>query len=181
LASNVWTRYRDPALAEEIMRYLYLCSEPMVGAVVADALFPIAENSTIPPSYITNFLTGKFGQETPEKSIKRVKANLRKLNVLTKTKGNRDTLRALSPSANAFLIFAHYVFAKKEPCGIEFRGLIADPFWKYLGFKGEDQLRDILKDAVRKGLIAKYVLADRIESISFRHTFSAFVQQGLKP
>jgi hypothetical protein len=48
-----------------------------------------------------------------------------------------------------------------------------------LGFKSEDRLRDILKVAVNHDLLAKYVLADRIESISFRYTFAEFVGRGI--
>jgi len=180
LAGSVWTSYHDQGLAAEVLRYLYLRAEPMVGATVAEALFPIAENSSVPVSYLTNFLLSRFGQSTPAKSIKRVKLNLRKLDVLAREKGNRDTLRALAPSATTFLIVLHHLFAGPEPGAVEFRTLAENPFWKYLGFKSEDQLRAILKDSVSKGLIAKYVLADRIESLSFRHTFQAFVTRRLR-
>lgn len=175
LAAQVWLQYHDPGLAEEILRYLYLKAEAIAGAAVAEALFPIAENASIPESYLPNFVRERFGDDTPAKSIQRLKSNLRKLGVLARSKGNRDTLRALIPSATAFLILLHHRFAAEHAGGIEFRALAADPFWKYLGFKSEDQLRAILKAAWNNGLLAKYVLADRIESISFRYTFAKFV------
>ena len=59
---------------------------------------------------------------------------------------------------------------------VEFRTIAADPFWKFLGFKTEDQLRRILKESMDRGLLAKYVLADRIESISFRYSFEDFIE-----
>jgi hypothetical protein len=79
LAASVWVNYRDQELLEETLRFLYLSAEPMVAATVSEALFPIAENAQVPPSYLTNFIRQRFGQETPDKSIKRVKSNLRKL------------------------------------------------------------------------------------------------------
>jgi len=179
LAAKVWIRYRDLVLAAEILRYLYLHAEPMVGTTVAEALFPIAEGSTIPDSYLTNFLRTHFGEDTPPKSIKRVKMNLRRLGILAKEKSNRDVLRGLCPSATGFLVVAHHTFACTETRGVELRTLLEDPFWKYLGFKSEDQIRAILKESLARGVIAKYVVADRIESISFRYTFDEFLEKGL--
>jgi hypothetical protein len=135
LVAQVWKNYQDPSLSEEILRYLYLQAEPMAGAVVADALFPISEDALIPDAYITQFVEDRFGPEIPAKTVERLKANLRKLGYLASAKGHRDTLRALSPSAAAFLILLHFRFAHDAPAGIEFRTLASDPFWKYLGFK----------------------------------------------
>jgi hypothetical protein len=180
LVGSVCRSYRDQQLTEEMLRVQYLRAEPMVAAAIADALFPIAENSVIPPSYLPNFVRQRFGEETPNKTIKRLKANLRKLGFLAREKGDRDGLRPMAPSPTSFLIVLHYLFAKEEVHGVEFRTLVEDPFWKFLGFKTEDQLRTILKDSVAKRLIAKYVVADRIESISLRVTFTEFVEQRLK-
>jgi hypothetical protein len=180
LAALVWINYRDQGLLEETLRFLYLSAEPMLAATVSEALFPIAENARIPPSYLANFVRQRFGEETPDKSIKRVKSNLRKLGILVREKGDRDTLRGMAPSSTGFLVVLHYLFAREEPRGIEFRTLVDNPFWKYLGFKSEDQLRGILKESLSKGLIAKYVVADRIESISLRFTFHEFVTKQMK-
>jgi hypothetical protein len=175
LAARVWLAYQDRALAEEVLRYLYLRAEPMAGAAVADALLPIAENAIIPDSYLPNFLRARFGDGTPAKSSQRLKANLRKLGFLIKGKANRDTLRVPAPSVTGFLVVLHYLFAPRQAGAVEFRTLVADPFWKYLGFKNEDQVRTALKESLNRGLLAKYVLADRIESISFRYSFEEFV------
>jgi hypothetical protein len=176
LAASVWIHYRHQALADEILRYLYLRAEPMAGAVVAEALLPIAENSVIPDSYLPNFLRKRFGDGPPAKTVQRLKTNLRKLGFLVRGKGGRDTVRVPVHSATGFLIVLHHLFALRHAGAVEFRTLAADPFWKYLGFKTEDQLRTILKDGMDRGLLAKYVLADRIESISFRCTFEEFIE-----
>jgi hypothetical protein len=65
LAARVWIHYRDQALADEILRYLYLRAEPMAGAAVAQALLPITENAVILDSYLPNFLRASFGEDTP--------------------------------------------------------------------------------------------------------------------
>ena len=175
LAGQVWLNYRNLDLAEEILRYLYLRAEPMVGAAVANALSPIAENAIIPGSYLTNFIRERFGDSTPDKTIMRVKSNLRKLGFLAREKGTNDRLRAMAPSSTGFLVVLHHVFAFGEAGSVEFKRIANNNFWKYLGFKGEDQLRAILRDSLGKGLLSKYVVADRLESITFRLSFSDFV------
>jgi hypothetical protein len=181
LAAQVWRKYRDPILAEEILRYLYLNAEPMVGAVVAEALYPISENALIPESYMAQFVQVRFGGNVPVKTIERLKTNLRKLGFLSSAMGHRDSLRPVSPSAAAFLILLHFRYAHGQPGGVEFRTLASDPFWKYLGYKSEDRLRTILRDAFDRGLIAKYVVADRIESISLRFSLREFVEGRMLP
>jgi len=175
LAGQVWLNYRNLDLAVEILRYLYLRAEPMVGAAVANALSPIAENAIIPGSYLTNFIRERFGDSTPDKTIMRVKSNLRKLGFLAREKGTNDRLRAMAPSSTGFLVVLHHVFAFGEAGSVEFKRIANNNFWKYLGFKGEDQLRAILRDSLGKGLLSKYVVADRLESITFRLSFSDFV------
>jgi hypothetical protein len=129
-------------------------------------------------SYLPNFIRSRFGSDTPDKSLQRLKTNLRKLGFLDRGRDERDTLRPLAPSRTAFLVQLHYLFARQQAGGVEFRNLVADPFWKYLGYKSEDRLREILKAALNADLIAKYVVADRIESVSFRYTFPEFVSGG---
>jgi len=152
----------------------------MAGALVADALFPIGENAAIPDSYIAQFIRERFGSAVPDKTSERLKANLRKLGFLSSGKERRDLLRPIAPSATAFLILLHFLFSRGQPGGVEFRVIASEPFWKYLGYKSEDRLRAILRDALDRGLIAKYVVADRIESISLRYSFPEFVEGGMR-
>ena len=180
LVSRVWRCYHDLSVAEEILRYRYLEAETMVGQVVADALFPISENALIPESYLPHFLAERFGPDISAKTIERLKSNLRKLGFLAYGKDHRDVLRLLNPSATSFLIVLHHQFAMDRPASVEFRTLAADPFWKYLGFKSEDRLRAILREALDRGLIAKYVVADRIESISLQYSFHEFVDGRMR-
>ena len=133
LTAEVWRHYQDPGLAEEILRYRYLCAETMAGALVADALFPIGENAAIPDSYIAQFIRERFGSAVPDKTSERLKANLRKLGFLSSGKERRDLLRPIAPSATAFLILLHFLFSRGQPGGVEFRVIASEPFWKYLG------------------------------------------------
>jgi len=118
VVGQVWAIYHRQPLVEELLRYRYLVAEPMVGATVAEALHPIAENALVPSSYLDNFLRSRFGDMTPAKSIKRVKANLRKLSFLVRAKGEKDTLRALCPSATGLLLALRVCSARVDQCGV---------------------------------------------------------------
>ena len=43
LVRNVWAAYNDESVTADILRYLYLASEPIMGACVAEALYPLEE------------------------------------------------------------------------------------------------------------------------------------------
>jgi hypothetical protein len=114
LVGRVWMAYRNQALAEEVLRFRYLEAEPIPAAAVADALFPIQENAVVPDSYLANFVREKFGGDVPEKTIERLKSNLRKLGFLGGAAHQRNVLRPLTPSATGFLVLLHYRFGEPK-------------------------------------------------------------------
>ena len=48
---------------------------------------------------------------------------------------------------------------------MELRRLLAGPYWKYLGFKSEDAVRAVFREADAAGILGKYVVADQLEQI----------------
>ena len=52
LASNVWAAYNDESVTADILRYLYLVAEPIMGACVSEALYPLEEGMLIPAHYL---------------------------------------------------------------------------------------------------------------------------------
>jgi len=55
LASRVWAAYQDESIERDILRYLYLVAEPLMGGCVADALYPLEEGMLIPPNYFDQY------------------------------------------------------------------------------------------------------------------------------
>src|SRR5262249_46582631 len=68
LLPRVWRAYSDEAIVNDLLRYSYLVQEPLMGACVADALFPLENGLVIPPSYFDKFLTDFLRETPPEKT-----------------------------------------------------------------------------------------------------------------
>lgn len=95
-AARVWLAYADEPLLREILRYLYLRAEALIRQCVAEALHPIAPNALIPHSYLHDFRRLHSGEASP-KANKRLKANLRKLEILAPAKAGYN--RRIGPSS----------------------------------------------------------------------------------
>jgi len=166
LARRTWAAYEDDKIETDILRYLYLSAEPIMGACVSEALYPVQEGMIIPPGYLDRFLTSFLTQIAPANTKKRLKTNLMRLGFLARVRGKPDRLNPVVPTKTAFLIVLHYVFAPNGPRTTEMRHLLARPFWKYLGYKSEDAVRVVLREADALGLIGKYVVADQLEQVT---------------
>ena len=141
-----------------------------MGACVTEALFPLEEGMLIPPNYFDRFLNDYLNEAPPPKTRERLKSNLMRLGFLSRARGKPDRLTPVTPTKTGFLILLHYLFAADGPRTIELRRLFANPFWKYLGFKSEDAVRRVLREADAAGLLGKYVVADQLEQITTRMT-----------
>jgi hypothetical protein len=166
LLPKVWRTYADDAVINDLLRYSYLVQEPLMGKCVADGLFPLENGLVIPSSYFDKFLTDLLRETPPEKTRERLKINLKKLGFLERAKGKPDRLTPVVPQKTSFLILLHHLFAPKSLRSIELRTLFANPFWKYLGYKSEDAVRNLLREADAARVIGKYVVADQLEQIT---------------
>jgi hypothetical protein len=166
LARSVWLAYHDERIESDILRYLYLAAEPVMGICVAETLFPLQNGMQIPATYLDRFLKDFYGEDPPEKTKGRLKSNLMHLGFLERGRGKVDRLRSVVFDKTSLLILVHYLFAPDGPRTIEVPRLLADPFWKYLGCKSEDTVRSGLRDADAAGLLGKYVVADQLEQVT---------------
>ena len=166
LVRNVWAAYNDESITADILRYFYLVSEPIMGACIAEALYPLEEGMLIPAPYFDRFLRDHLDGEPPPKTRRRLKTNLMKLGFLARARGKLDRLQPVIPTHTAFLILLHHLFAPNGPRTVELRRLFANPFWQYLGFKSEDTVRAVLRNADAAGVLGKYVVADQLEQVT---------------
>jgi len=166
LVRQIWAVYNDKNIALDILRYLYLVAEPIMGACVSEALYPLAEGILIPAHYLDRFLREHLGGEPSPKTRQRLKTNLMKLGFLARARGKPDRLQPVIPTPTAFLILLHHLFAPNGPRTVELHRLFANPFWQYLGFKSEDTVRAVLRSADAAGVLGKYVVADQLEQVT---------------
>jgi hypothetical protein len=176
---KAWFAYRDDLMLFDLVRWSYLANEPVMGRCISDALFPLENGLAIPASYFDRFLETHLGEPSPEKTKKRLKTNLKKLGFLGRTRGKPDRLTPVVPQKTSLLLLIHRLFASQSVRTIELRRLFADPFWKYLGYKAEDTVRSVLREADAAGMIGKYVVADDLEQITTCVTLAEFLDRRL--
>jgi len=170
--------YLDRSLTTEFVRLAYLTAEPIVGGAVADMLFPLEPGTVVPHDYLDGYLRRIVGQAT-RKTAKRLRQNLRKLGFLSPGRG-RMVLQVVPASGTAvFLAFA-FMFAPEGARSMELKTITDHPFWKHLGLKTEDGLRGVFREANGKGLLGKYVVADRIEQVTTRMSFQECLEKRVR-
>ena len=173
----VWRAYEDEAITFDLLRWSYLNQEPIMGKCVAEALFPCETGLVKPTIYFDKFLLDHLGEAPPQKTRKRLKSNLKKIGFLERAKGKPDRLLPVVTQKTSFLILLHHLFAAKAVRTVELRNLLANPFWKYLGYKSEDGLRALLREADTEGLVGKYVVADQLEQVTTCITLDEFLER----
>jgi hypothetical protein len=175
IARKTWLAYQDERILMDVLRYLYLSQEPVMAHCVTDCLFPIEVGMRVPGSEFDRFLTSYYGDSPTKKTTQRLKSNLIKLGILDGTRGHDYLLVPMVPTKTALLILTQSIFAPSGPRTVELKRLLADPFWKYLGFKSEDTVRAVFREADAAGILGKYVVADQLEQITTRWGLDEFL------
>jgi len=176
LLSKVWCAYGNEAIILDLLRYSYLTHEALIGTCVADSLFSLENGIAVPASYFDKFLSDFLGEPSPEKTRERLKINLKRLGFLERTRGKPDRLTAVVPQKTSFLILLHHLFAPRSVRTVELRNLFTNPFWKYLGYKSEDTVRGLLREADAARVIGKYVVADQLEQVTTCSTYEELLK-----
>lgn len=175
-----WVAYQDDAILIDLLRWSFLEQEEIMGAAVANALFPLQNGITIPATYFDKFLTDLFGEAPPEKTRQKLKINLKKLGFLERAKGKPDRLSPVVPQKTSLLLLLHHLFAAKAVRTVELRHLFTNPFWKFLGYKSEDSVRNALREADAAGVIGKYIVADQLEQVTTCYTLAELLERKVR-
>lgn len=175
IAKKTWAAYQDRKILGDVLRYLYLSQEPVMGACVEQCLFPIEIGMRVPKAVFDRFLAGYYHEPASKKTSQRLKTNLIKLGILERLPSDEHRLLPVNPAKTSLLLLTHYLLAPTGARTIELSRLFANPFWKYLGFKREDEVRGVLREADAAGALGKYVVADRLEQITTRWGIDEFL------
>jgi len=177
LTRRVWIAYEDEQIESDILRYLYLAAEPIVGMCVESDLFPLENGMMIPATYFDRVLRSTLGQDPPPKTQERLKSNLMRLGFLARERGKPDRLNSLVPNKTSTILLVHYLFAAEGPRTVEISRVLSNPFWKYLGYKSEDSVRAVMREADAAKLIGKYVVADQLEQVTTCYSLNELLIQ----
>lgn len=177
IARKTWAVYGDDRILTDVLRYLYLSQERVMGTCVTDCLFPIELGMRVPGAEFDRFLSSYYSDVPTKKTTTRLKTNLTKLGILEASRGHDHLLVPMVPTKTALLILTHSIFTPTGPRTVELKRLLADPYWKYLGFKSEDAVRSVFREADAAGILGKYVVADQLEQITTRWSLDEFLSK----
>src|SRR5262249_33599884 len=96
------------------------------------------------------------------------------------SRGKADRLTPVTPHKTSFLILLHHLFAHKSVRTVELRRMFANPFWKFLGYKSEDAVRNLLREADSVGVIGKYVVADQLEQVTTSFALDELLEKKVR-
>jgi hypothetical protein len=174
---RVWRVYRDDQLLEYVMRYQYLTQEPTVAQFVVTHLASMAPGSILERQVLERFIQEVDPKNRP-KMIQRLGETIRRLGFVVRER-RQDVVVQLYPPKTALLTLLHYIFAP-TPRIVTLSDILADPFWKYLGFRQADVIRRILHEANAQDLIASYAAIDQLEQITTCYSLSEWFDQRLQ-
>jgi len=179
LALTVWRAYGDFAIQSAIHRYLYLAIEPIVAQCVVQVLSKLNEGIIVPEGYLAGHTERLVGHHLVELTRKRLLSNLRKLGFLERQPAG-DRLAAIPVNKTALLIAFYHEFAREQSRTVAFEDIAANPFWRFVGVRSEDELRDFFREADHVGVIGKYVVADRLEQVTPSCTFAELLARKVR-
>lgn len=91
----------------------------------------------------------------------------------------RNIVTQMRPARTALLLLVHYLFAP-TPRIVTVQDILAEPFWKYLGFRAEEDVRNALHEANARDLIARYAIVEQLEQITTRYTLEQCLEQRIR-
>lgn len=176
LPRRVLRLYGNEKLLADVLTVLLPMSEPVIGQLIADRLFPIEPGSELPSNFFTS-----YGQEVYSKNAKdiasRCSGAARVMGWVSRQSGKSYRLYR-SVNQTAALILIHELYAP-TPRIVELGQILSEPVWKYLGFQDAEQVRGFCRLMEQKQLIARYVQVDRLDQITTRYSVMELMERKM--
>jgi hypothetical protein len=177
LLPRTWAAYRDDALLQELVRVTTLETEPVIASFVTDIVYATPPGQAIDPAIARDYIIATYGSYK-KNSYDRLIVTVRNLGFLARHE-NQWAVPWMPTPANGLLILLHARFAR-TPRIVRISDLLAAPFWRYLGYRGAEDVRATLRAAETAGLIARYSIVDELEQITTRYSFDDFLSNALR-
>lgn len=168
--------YRDEKLLADVLTVLLPMSEPVIGRLIADRLFPMEPGSELPSNFFTS-----YGQEVNSKNAKDIAARCSGAAQVMKwvsRQGGKSYRLHRTVNQTAALILIHELYAP-TPRIVELSQILSEPVWKYLGFQDADRVRAFCRLMEQKQLIARYVQVDRLDQITTRYSAPELMERRM--
>jgi hypothetical protein len=177
LLPAAWRAYHDDHILTDLMRVTALEAEPVVAQFVLNHLLIQAPGSLLETIAIKPFVQGIYG-EFKAKSAERLVLTCQRLGFLGRYNG-RVLVEHLTPSPNALLILLHDRLAA-TPRIVRMSEILGSQWWRFMGFREPDAVRQILRDAESAGAVARYTKVDELEQITTRYSRNEYLSQAIR-
>lgn len=176
LLSAVWCHYQDEALLKDLMRYQYLSVTPLVSQFVVEFLIPAEPGMVVQLVTFNEYIRAKRGSSN-DRVEKRLLHTVGQLGFIQRNK-DTITIAQIPPPRTALFLLIHDLFAA-TPQVVTLDNILRNSFWKYLGFRNEDEVRNILKNMASNEHFSKYVVADQLEQITTKYPLKEILERKI--
>jgi hypothetical protein len=177
LIPKVWRSYHDELILTDLMRVMALEAEPAVARFVLQHVLPRTPGSALDFEVAETYIRETYG-EFKRKSYQRLLLTCRYLQFLGKYNGDL-LVEYIQPPADAFLILLHERLAP-TPRIVRLSELTEPKWWRLLGLRQVEEVRQILHEAERAGLISRYTRVDELEQVTTRYSQDEYLGRGMR-
>jgi hypothetical protein len=173
----VWKHYQDESMLKDLMRVYAVESEPVIAKFILQELGSRLPGNTIEQSQVKTFISTIYGGNQVD-SYNRLLNSCRDMGFVSRYDGVW-LIEEIPMPKNAFMILLHDRLAP-APRIVRLNEIIDATWWHYSGLRGEDQVREILREAESAGLIARFAKVDELEQVTTRYAQLEYIHQALR-
>jgi len=165
---RVWRSYKDEELLKDVLRERYLTLYPPLGDFVTQYVDNADVGTEIDKRSIETILES-HGVTAMGKGLDRTRTTMRDLGFLLINGRRPPVVLQTTLPATAFLILMHFHFAP-TPGTISVGDILANPFWRYLGGRSENEVRNALNRAAATDMVSRYSNVDGLDQVTTRYS-----------
>jgi len=177
LLPRVWQAYGDHDLLLQLIRAAVLETEPVIARFIVEVVQPLPQGDFLDLLTVRDYITTVYGA-FKDNSYRRLLSTTRDLGYIERV-GRQWAVAAIRPPSDAFLLLFHARLAP-TPRIVRLSELLADSFWRHLGFRQPDEVRAVLHSADTEGLVARYTVVDQLEQVTTRYTLDEYLDRALR-
>ena len=177
LLSIVWRAYHDEQILTDLMRVVALEVEPVIAQFALVHVLSQLPGHVLDPAVVRRFIQETFG-EFKQNSYERLLTTCRHLGFVGRYGGD-FVVERVTPSPNALLILLHDRLAP-TPRIIRLSEILATQWWRFLGVREPDVVRQVLRDAEGASLLSRYMKMDELEQVTTRYSRKEYLERALR-
>ncbi len=185
LPQAVWKAYSDENLLDRVIAAVWLERIPPLRQLLLEELLKLDLGSILTWDRIQEFIERNAIGGSVEKNRAKIPLWLSRLGFIVRRRspkpGGPSTWIVSTPAFDrtAFLILVHAELAP-TPRTVAVGEILAHPFWRCLGGREPQQVRDALAAAAAAGAIDRFVQVDQLEQATTRYSLDELLARKVR-